>query len=212
MQDYYIIRDTINREDLSNILATLIKEQHPNLNVKIVSSKDQKESIKFLNNKIINLDPFTRTTEHYTLDICRVFMGDNQEKPIGYTNRNNSLSIEDQIKNIPNGNYLLVDDDICSGGTINFIKHKINEINPELVIQKELSLIHEILPELREGKVKLFDTIDTHDFFDTHELSGLLIDNGNETKRYLYTHPLVNLKTRAKLTDPELFINKLKML
>lgn len=205
MTDYYIIRDTLNRPDLANILTTLVKEHHPNLNVLSVSSLDQLESIKYLNDKIINLDPFTRVDNHFKIDICRVFKNDDQIKPIGYTNRNGFPSLEEQILNIPEGEYCIVDDDICSGGTIKYIKEKIYELNPSVRITKELSLIHEIFPELRSGVVKLFDTIDTHDFFDLSSISGLLINDGVNTKRHLYIDEIVNLKTRAKIVNDSQF-------
>lgn len=204
MRQFYIIRDTIENPKLSSILLELIKVQLPNVEVFSITTKEQRKFASTIKNAI-NLDPFTRTSFHQTLDIARVFQVDEQSKPSGYINRANTKPLKEQILDIPKGEYYIIDDDICSGGTISYIKNLINETNPNIKIIKEYSLIHETIPELKNGEAILYDTIDTHDFMSGQINSGLLINENGENNRFLYIHKNVNLKNRAKLPNPELF-------
>lgn len=207
MRQAYIVRDTIDNLILTNLLVELIKEQIKDVEVFSISYKKQKEYIRNISN-VINLDPYTRNPHQQKIDISRVFLKDTQNKPVGYIQRENCLPLEQQILLIPSGEYILVDDDICSGGTISYVKKLINSIKPSIKIIDEISLLHEVIPEIKNGDTKLYDTIDTHDFIMSENNSGLLIKDGGTMKRYLYTNENVNLKTRAKIPNPHLFLEK----
>lgn len=206
MSPLYIIRDTIDNLRFAQRLAVLINNQLPGVEVRVVSSKDQKKALNSLvKGGVINLDPFSRFKEHVSLDISRLFLPDEQKVAVGYKSRLTNLSIEQQISLIPSGEYTLVDDDICSGGTVNYVCQKIKVLNPGVQIVQKTSLIHEFIHELKSGRRLMYDTIDTHDFIWGSIYSGLLVDCAGVISRKLYTDPIVNLKTRAKIPNPSLF-------
>lgn len=206
MNSLYIIRDTLNNPPLAANLAVLIKSQLPHVDVRIVSAQAQKKALnRLVLGKIINLDPFSRFKDHVSLDISRLFLPGEQKTAVGYRSRLTNLNIDQQIALIPPGIYSLVDDDICSGGTVGYICQKIKEINSDVHISQKVSLIHEFIPELKSGQCLMFDTIDTHDFTWGSIYSGLLVDCSGVISRKLYIDPVVNLATRAKIPNPSLF-------
>lgn len=193
MKNLYVIRNTtsgyvFNDENIRHLMFAI--ENNLSVPCEIVVINSSQQTCEFEN--IINLDPFSRTPAHHTIDICRNF-GDNDVKN-GYRSRTN-VSLEYQISKIPNGNYYLLDDDIMSGGTINFVK----SILPKGInVVGCISLLHYYLSRFYK-EYTVVDCIDTHDFWGDLPTSGL---NVNGT-RYYYQSDMVDIEKRATVNNGE---------
>lgn len=137
----------------------------------------------------INLDSYFRGT--YNLEVSRLFdISSYQDNYIKLIGRLGYDSIEEQVKNIKSGSYILVDDDSVTGRTLNSIKEKI----PNGVFIKDTYLLANSINE------KVFDVVDLRDFIIGVKNSGLVVKlpNGVYT-RAPYVMPYVNLTTRASI-------------
>jgi hypothetical protein len=193
MLPLYVIRNTTkdcehNSHNLFVLIQTVCSFVNQPCEVVVVNSDEQTVVSEY---PIINLDPFSRTEDHFALDICRQFSED-QSKPIGFTSRT-KISIGDQLKAIPNGKYIIVDDDIASGSTRKFVE----SITGHLEVIDYLSLLQVWCNNNGYANRKIFDCIDTHDFWGDLPSSGLVV-NG---KREYYWSDHVDLNTRANLDD-----------
>ena len=142
--------------------------------------------------KVISLDTWYKGD--YQLKMSRNFsLADFNYKGIDLSNRICSSRLEHQLELIPKGEYLLVDDDIASGQTINFVKNLLEEQGVK--IKGEKSLAHEFL-----GVSEFRDVVDLRDFFFGAKEGGLTIvlPNGKRS-RVPYITPFVNLYSRASL-------------
>lgn len=108
-------------------------------------------------------------------------------KHLGFVNRPGSEPLNDQIAKLPLKKYFLADDDIHTGGTINFAKKWLQDMGIE---------VPALMCFVKSNKYE--ETLDIRDlFYDTHN-SGLIIDN----KRFLYAYPYVCPYTRASIEKP----------
>lgn len=193
MVPLYVIRNTTkgcehNNHNLFVLVNAVCMFVNQPCEVVVVNSDEQQISSEY---PIINLDPFSRTPDHFVLDICRQF-SDDQTKPIGFASRS-KVSIADQLKKIPIGKYIIVDDDIASGSTRKFVE----SITTHLEVIDYLSLLQVWCNDNGYSDRKIFDCIDTHDFWGNKPSSGLVV-NG---KREYYWSEHVDLNTRANLDD-----------
>lgn len=137
----------------------------------------------------INLDSYFRGT--YNLEVSRLFnVSSYQDKYIKLIGRLGHETIEEQVKKIKHGSYILVDDDSVTGRTLNSIKEKL----PTDVVISETYLLANSINE------KVFDVVDLRDFIIGTTNSGLVVKlpNGIYT-RAPYVMPYVNLTTRASI-------------
>lgn len=146
------------------------------------------------NMNVISMDPLWRA-EH-NLAISRVFApSDAQIAPIGYVNRPGSPSLSTQVAAIPDGEYVLVDDDICTGGSVRFAQ----SLLPDSVkITKAYSLLH-----LTQDVGRNYDVVDVRDFVFDAPNGGLVVGFGTKITRVPYVSPIVSLASRASV-PPEL--------
>ncbi len=143
---------------------------------------------QFLKDKnTISIDNFYVGT--YSVGMSRLFeIGDLQTKSTRLVERPGLESIENQIEKIKPGKYILVDDDIATGTTINTLKQKL----PKDVIITDTYLLAKIYND------DFFDIVDLRDFIVGSSQSGLVVRlPNNQTARAPYLFPYVNLKTRA---------------
>lgn len=114
-------------------------------------------------------------------------------KLLGRTNRPGTLSLDQQLDNIPTDEeYLLFDDDIHTGGTINFVKEKLSERNIKTSGVMSLTL-----------STEFEEILDVRDFYFNKENSGLVILNSeNQTERFPYMYPFVCPYERASIENP----------
>lgn len=141
------------------------------------------------NKKVISLDSLTKS--NFNIGISRLYdyMGYRQ---LGYTSRPNCKSLTEQIEIIDkNNSYILFDDDIHSGNTMNTTR-RILELNC-IKIVGIASYINSVNEEI----------IDVRDFLFDNDNSGLVIQviNG-DSKRFPYIYPYVCPYLRSSIPNP----------
>ena len=130
-------------------------------------------------------------TGDYNLGVSREFnVSSSQVKPNRIVSRDSSQSLEEHIKAIPGGEYILVDDDSISGFTLSEVKKEIEKYNPNVKITSNAILV----------KVYIYDIVDSRDFLLTEVNSGLVSELGF---RVPYIYPYVNLTSRASINKKE---------
>jgi hypothetical protein len=204
----YLIRNTNDEKHFHHVVALqrIIQKQFLDKDVLIISSSEQLAWVKSNIPIAINLDPFSRITTHHCLDICRIFNTE-QRTQISFQNRPGTEPIFSQIQALPSGSFILMDDDICTGGTMSFIRTQLSLFRPDIAVTKEVSLMHNFLPSLGFDQHSIYDIIDSHDFIGHKTTSGLMVVNSSGVAhRQLYTHSTVNLHYRAKLSNPKQFL------
>lgn len=159
--------------------------------IKVINMEFQlKDAYDYLQKQnTINLDSYFRGT--YNLEVSRLFnVSSYQDKYIKLIGRLGHETIEEQVKKIKHGSYILVDDDSVTGRTLNSIKEKL----PTDVAISETYLLANSINE------KVFDVVDLRDFIIGTTNSGLVVKlpNGIYT-RVPYVMPYVNLTTRASI-------------
>lgn len=191
----YIEEQILERAQKSFLeeLITLFKQTFDNkLVVKTIDMKKQLEEakIRLKKQKTINLDTYYRGT--YDIQTSRLFdISDVQKKYISLIGRIGCESIEEQIKEIKDGNYILVDDDSATGKTIREVMSKL----PERINIEKIELLADVLKE------KIFDIVDLRDFIIGVQNGGLVVRlPNNEVARAPYMLPYVCLKTRASIS------------
>lgn len=170
---------------------------------KILKHQLSKANVELENKQTISLDTYFKGT--YNLEVSRCF--ELSDKQLTYTNLigRNSLNLNQQIKNIIPGNYILVDDDTVSGNTLKTI---INLLPKNIIINDYYFLAQEN---------DIFDVVDFRDFIFGANNGGLMIRTKNEIFRVPYLYPYVDLNSRAnipidKQLDFSLEILKLNLL
>lgn len=159
--------------------------------IKVINMEFQlKDAYDYLQKQnTINLDSYFRGT--YNLEVSRLFnVSSYQDKYIKLIGRLGYETIEEQVKKIKNGSYVLVDDDSVTGRTLNSIKEK---LPTDVVISGTYLLANSI-------NEKVFDVVDLRNFIIGTTNSGLVVKlpNGIYT-RAPYVMPYVNLTTRASI-------------
>ena len=185
--DINFIRKDIQSSDKMIILKNLIsifEKYYSNFDIEVIDIEEQfrRANIDLLNKDVINLDCWYNSDINFRFS--RVFeYGGLQDTPIGY--------VHDKIPTLDlNKEYTIVDDDICSGYTVN----KVAEI---LGLQK-----YNTYPMLKYDGA--YDVVDVRDYIIGSEYGGLLTNKG----RFIYVYPHVNLKTRASLHNNILDFSK----
>lgn len=204
----YVIRDeglipfsnyNVNLENLKSArkefledLIKLFSDAFDNkLKVKTIDMQKQLEiAEEVLDDKdTISLDTYYKGK--YNIETSRLFdISDVQKKYINLIGRIGFETIKEQIEKIPNGNYILVDDDSATGKTI----REVMGMLPEDVKIDKLYLLANILSE------KIFDIVDLRDFIIGVNCGGLVVRLPNkEVVRAPYMLPYVSLKSRATI-------------
>lgn len=158
--------------------------------VTLFHPETQEEIIADLRTAMINCDPVTRPGHH--LQVCRQFeIADGQIHADRLRERPGSPSLDDQLRQLPGGQYLLVDDDIASGYTMQTLR-RLMPARVEIIGQ--LSLLQKTIAE------PVFDVCDCKDFLLGAAGGGLVVSlpDGSDA-RIPYMLPYTSLATRAKL-------------
>lgn len=188
-QIYFIRTDDVSLE-FCNALKNSIKDYiNTDVEIRFISSQNfELDDYE----KTISLDKYIKAK--YNLDLSRVFaLSDIQFKAFGMTSL--TENIEEQIKRIPKGEYVLFDDDSVSGYTFKKVEQILNK-NGIYVTQKEI-LVSSFINESLEV---IYDIIDARDFIFNHPKGGLVVKNFNgKCIRVPYIAPFVNLTTRANI-------------
>jgi len=166
-------------------------------NVKINDVKEQR--LRFMqtlnSSNVISLDPLIHLG--HSLEISRLYDCFGM-KMLGYTNRPGSPDLETQIRLIPDGNYVLFDDDTATGGTLRFAQKLLENTGKKITGYFTLS-----------RALSTDEIIDIRDFVKGKKFSGLVVKGAdNQVKRLPYLDPYVNIYSRASIKDPVEFSKK----
>lgn len=153
--------------------------------------------------KTISLDPFFKGD--HRIDSTRYFaMSEAQLKPLFRAERQGDIALEDQGKAIPAGEYVIVEDDMVTGGTI---------MSAISVLPRDVKVVDKvILSDFADyAGVEYFDVVDLRDFIVGSSYGGLSVLTGNGSKaRAPYALPYVSLRARAKIpANAELEISRI---
>lgn len=150
---------------------------------------------------ILNLDVCTGNGSR-TFHLSRQFGAcDGQMHPLHLVPRPGYQDIAAQIAGIPDGSYILVEDDIASGTTI----RKAIELLPDRIIPKEkVSLLHRHMTAMAKNdhvwRIPMLDICDTRDFIAGARDAGLVVFLADGTPyRTPYALPYVSLTARAAI-------------
>jgi nicotinic acid mononucleotide adenylyltransferase len=180
----------VDNETAPEFIAPFLKRFE---NITINHLLEQRKEFKLLEEKnIVSLDPFIPAK--YNLAVSRLYdiFG---IKQLGYINRPNSIPLDEQINKLPNGEFNLFDDDIATGGTMNFVTNLFNKSNR--IIDKQLALTNS------NNNAEIADIRDF--IYKAHEGGLVIKDITGEAKRVPYLYPFVCPYIRASIKDPMQF-------
>lgn len=194
----YVNKETLeqaHKEFLEELIYVLQKAFENKLDVKTIDMEMQLEKAEknLKDKKTISLDTYYKGT--YNIETSRLFdISDLQNKYISLIGRIGHDTIENQIKVIEDGNYILVDDDSATGKTIREVMNNL----PERINIEQIYLLASMLNE------NIFDIVDLRDFIIGVQNGGLIVRLPNkEVARAPYILPYVSLKTRATISASE---------
>lgn len=180
----------LKNSDISKKFIHLLDKHldNPVIQIEEVDVRDQFQ--KHVNQKgFISLDCFWKG--EYNLEITRLFWAaGSQFHANSYDSRSGSHSLEEQMALIPQGDYALIDDDIATGSTMNYVLSLLEE--QEITVSHYESLIN--------APQELYDVVDMRDFVIGSQHGGLSVQSPSQGRtRVPYMFPYVNLLTRAKI-------------
>lgn len=154
--------------------------------------KEAKNDLKNKNKKTISMDVYLKGD--HNVEISRVFnVADSQIKAKRFVKRPEVKEILcKSISKIKSGEYVLIEDDIASGQTYNFLK----SILPQEVELVDKVILSDYSDELSND---YFDVVDLRDFIINSPYSGLVIEHNKNIFRVPYIAPFVDLVSRAKI-------------
>ena len=208
------------KTSFSNLLSQVLPK---NIKIEFVPLKAQVEEIKkqLKNQKTISLDSCFEGD--YNIRTSRLFPNEHSQKSFIRIIGTNG-TIEEQIKNIPAGHYVIVEDDSIAQETVRTMikelkdneylseKVKFNEyynknsllqilgyLRRDIIIDDLFILNNYIYKKYKKETVEIVDVVDMRDFMIGFQNSGLLIDLNGIPTRCPYISPIVNLTTRASI-------------
>jgi nicotinic acid mononucleotide adenylyltransferase len=194
VQKELIVRHDDKADSRDEQIMELLRERFDD--VIEVNAADQQLELELISGKIINLDSLTKS--HFNLEISRLYDSFGI-KQLGYTHRPNSVRLSLQGIEIPKEDgYFLFDDDICSGGTIDFATNLLKDRGIKVV-----------------GSASFFksknkqEVIDIRDFLFNTKNGGLVVLGRDDYPvRYPYIYPFVCPFVRSSINDPKRFSKK----
>lgn len=195
-RDISLLRDAQEKFicDLQNLFETVFQNESEknDASISIVRAKDQCDQTNklFANKKTISLDPCFAGT--YALNISRQFqLADGQFTGTQLIPRPGFLSLDEQIASITDGEYVVVDDDISSGQTMDLLKTQLPD---------RIQIVGTYALTNLTKTSQYYDIVDARDFLPGAWQGGLVIQLPNKERvRAPYMMPYVSLSTRAKI-------------
>lgn len=170
----------------------------PFMEVLSLDVQNQNTLLNTIKEPLINLDGCTYHPEQNTISLSRCFaLADGQVFAPHLIARPGSPKIEQQISMIQPGHYILIDDDIASGRTIELVK----ELLPENVsIGECVALSRQIFHQHYDMSYQFHDIVDFRDFLIGAHDGGLVTELPDySVARSPYVWPYINLVSRAKI-------------
>jgi nicotinic acid mononucleotide adenylyltransferase len=163
------------------------------LSIRHVYPTEQRDNYALLNqDNIISLDSLTRSKYNFEVSRKYDFFG---IKQLGYASRSSDTSLETQRSSLPQKKFFLFDDDIYSGGTIQYVTDFLAVSGIETV-----------------GTMSYFksksneEIVDLRDFlYDTENGGLVVVQCDGKTRRVPYVYPFVCPFVRASVNDPKRF-------
>lgn len=197
-KEIYLLRDDLafslpdtSSDFQSSILKRILNSISDAFNSKMefsVLDIDSQMEHDFGKENLISLDAFYKAK--YNIESTRLFYcNDKQTFSNQMVARVGFEDLDYQMSKIPSSEYTLVDDDIATGFTMDYIIEKLKEHS--VMVKSKESLITDTK--------KFFDVVDTRDFIIGARYGGLTVTNGIFKTRFPYVYPYVNLSTRAKM-------------
>lgn len=190
---HVVIRTTGNTEESK--VNQILKEYFNDIRIENIALQQKIfNDIKF---PLINIDPLM--SSRFNLEISRCYDLFGIEKT-GFNNRPGSLTLKEQIKNIPSGEYVLFDDDIHSGDTMRFARKMLEEAGVKIHGHLSFTI----------AKDEDTEILDSRDFIIDGKNNGLLIRLPDGTCcRAPYLYPFVCPYSRGSVHQPLIFSIKL---
>ncbi len=190
----FLVPKTEALDRFTKTIQKLIQERVPeNVCVEIQDAAEQIEKArkKLNGRKCISLDVHFKG--NHDIELTRLFdVCDGQLRSKKLISRSKE-SILTQIKRIPKGDYVLVEDDSATGETIRRIK--------SLLSKRGINITEVILLFNQTGE-KIYDVVDMRDFLIGSYQSGLTVRLFDGTiAKAPYCLPYVSLSSRAKLNE-----------
>lgn len=189
----YIIRLSNNKKEMD--VARVIIKYIGDVQIEIQWVEDQQKHFNptWGKNEVISLDSIVKA--NHNIEISRLYDYFGIRK-LGYTERPGSKSLIHQFNNIPRlNNYVLFDDDIHTGNTINYVKGQLERLGINIVALASF---------VNSGSDE--EIIDARDFIVDDDNCGLVIKDVNgEMSRKPYVYPYVCPYMRASIPNPHEF-------
>ena len=185
------IRDTYQVEDIPRIesqLLELFKTRFDNIGYHSSELQDKKFE-KLSKDKIITIDPYTNS--ELRIGVSRLYDCFGLTK-LGFCNRPECKSFDEQISEIPKDTYFLHDDDIYTGETMAFAK--------DLLESSGITVAGFMSYTIGRRNEEI---IDLRDFVYGSKYGGLVVKSkSDKNQRVPYIYPFVCPFIRSSVEDP----------
>lgn len=179
------------REEITKILSQAMEGHR--ISVLDLQQQINKASVALGDRNAISLDQFMNDLPQ--LGISRVFrVCDPQVKASHRTVRLGCEAPAVSLSSLSGGDYVLIDDDISTGGTMEHAMKTIEVYRPDITITEFMSI-----NQLDEKQDDILDVVDLRDFVIGEEDSGLTVMSATILARVPYLQPWVNLHNRASI-------------
>lgn len=200
---HYLVRNDFHFFDgidkklnpISNLISAL-NNALPDYKIVTVDVNEQIEKAQIDINKnkypTLSLDAYLKGD--FNLEISRIFnISDSQIKAEGFIKR---PEVEECFYSVANsleidGLYTLIEDDVASGQTLNFVK----SILPKNAKLENMILLSDYFDAPKDH----FDIVDLRDFIINMPYGGLVVNTGKDVFRVPYIAPFVDLLSRASI-------------
>lgn len=150
---------------------------------------------------VLNLD--VRTNEQGGINASRLFnLADGQLRAVDLIARPTFPALNEQIAQIMPGDYLLVDDDIATGTTLNLLMGMLPDTVRVTSIRTLFNYSRRMLSQKSENAIsyEVLDVVDQRDFILGASSGGLVVTlPSGELARAMYVYPFISLYSRATL-------------
>lgn len=184
---YFIRTDDVPSAFAEQLKLVVDKYLNRKMEIRLFNSNDLPYDVT----NCISMDKYIKG--EYSLDVSRIFqLSGYQKKAQGMCSLKENL--DEQMRQIPEGSYKLIDDDSVSGYTMKTITTMLADY--KIAITDTYCLVSSLLGDDEE----LYDIIDARDFLLGAYNGGLVVSFLEQINiRVPYMFPFVNLTTRANI-------------
>jgi len=202
----YMVRDDSGLGGFENVTERLVGALdfvfEGKLDITVIDAKEQvemcRQHVANMNSYVISMDKYFQGD--FNIRCSRLFKKNTYQKsPCGFLVENEDEFIQ-FLKQLPkNANVLIVDDDISSGHSFNYVR---NLIFRNTGVVAEGFFMNLFYLQQKGINKKVYDIIDVRDFVPFAKNGGLRTKHN----RLMYKYPQVNLATRAKIPHDKIML------